>query len=99
MGPIKRSIMQHGRKTSVSLEEPFWRALQVIANDRKSAAGALIAEIDSARRQSRNLSSAIRTFVLAYYISQDEARTPASKDEAERVESVILVQRAIATST
>jgi predicted DNA-binding ribbon-helix-helix protein len=63
--------MLHGRKTSVSLEQPFWHAVQTIANERSVAAGALIAEIDSAREDSCNLSSAIRTFVLAYYVSRD----------------------------
>jgi predicted DNA-binding ribbon-helix-helix protein len=75
MSPIiKRSIKLHGRKTSVSLEEPFWRAVLMIAKQRKTTAGALISEIDGTREQRRNLSSAIRTFVLAYYVSQDERR-------------------------
>ena len=75
MSPVKRSIMLHGRKTSVSLEQPFWHAVQTIANERSVAAGALIAEIDSAREEGYNLSSAIRTFVLAYYVSRDEQRS------------------------
>jgi hypothetical protein len=32
MSPVKRSIMLHGRKTSVRLEKPFWHAVQTIAN-------------------------------------------------------------------
>jgi predicted DNA-binding ribbon-helix-helix protein len=70
---IKRSIRLHGlprRKTSVSLEEPFWRELNLIAKERQMSANALVTEIDDARGQSCNLSSAIRTFVLAYYVSQ-----------------------------
>jgi predicted DNA-binding ribbon-helix-helix protein len=82
--PIKRSIMLHGRKTSVSLEEPFWRALLMIAKERKTTAGALITEIDNVRGQSRNLSSAIRTFVLAYYVSRHERRSPASTEASGR---------------
>src|SRR5262245_39531309 len=76
---IKRSVMIHGRKTSVSLEEQFWRSLRMIASERKATAGALIGEIDSAREQGRNLSSAIRTFVLAYYVSRDERCAPAGE--------------------
>jgi predicted DNA-binding ribbon-helix-helix protein len=83
MSPIKRSIMLHGRKTSVSLEEPFWQAVQMIAKERKMTAGALIAEVDRARGQS-NLSSAIRTFVLAYYVSRHERRSPASTEASGR---------------
>jgi len=69
---VKRSIKLHGRKTSVSLEEPFWTALRIIAKERKSTTGALVEEIDSARGQRRNLSSAIRIFVLGYYQSLDQ---------------------------
>jgi len=72
----KRSILLHGRKTSVSLEEPFWRALRMIAKERKTTVGALVDEIDSARGQSRNLSSAIRIFVLAYYVSLEKQGAP-----------------------
>ena len=75
---VKRSILLQGRKTSVSLEEPFWRAFRMIAKERKASVGELVAEIDSARGQSRNLSSAIRTFVLAYYVSRDEGRSSSS---------------------
>jgi predicted DNA-binding ribbon-helix-helix protein len=70
----KRSIWLCHRKTSVSLEEPFWQALRMIARERKTTAGALVEEIDSARGERRNLSSAIRTFVLAYYVSLEEER-------------------------
>jgi predicted DNA-binding ribbon-helix-helix protein len=68
---VKRSIILHGRKTSISLEEPFWRAFRMIAKERKATVGELVAEVDRTRGQS-NLSSAIRTFVLAYYVSRDE---------------------------
>jgi predicted DNA-binding ribbon-helix-helix protein len=54
------------------LEAPFWRALRMIAKERKNTIGAVIAEIDSARGPNRNLSSAIRTFVLACYMSPDQ---------------------------
>jgi predicted DNA-binding ribbon-helix-helix protein len=44
----------------------------MIAKERKTTTGALVEEIDSARGQRRNLSSAIRIFVLAYYQSLDQ---------------------------
>jgi predicted DNA-binding ribbon-helix-helix protein len=47
----------------VSLEGPFWDALGDIARARGSSVQALIGAIDEARG-SRNLSSAIRVFVL-----------------------------------
>jgi predicted DNA-binding ribbon-helix-helix protein len=63
-GIVKRSVAIAGHRTSVSLEEPFWEELQAIAKERGRSAQTLIAEID-AGRAGRNLSSAIRIFVLA----------------------------------
>jgi len=61
----KRSLVIHGHRTSVSLEEPFWIALKSIAAERQVALGSLVASLDE-RRESGNLSSAIRMFVLAH---------------------------------
>ena len=85
---VKRSIILHGRKTSISLEEPFWRAFRMIAAQREATIGELIAHIDSARDQSCNLSSAIRTFVLAYYVSRDEERSPRSTKDMSALERI-----------
>lgn len=63
-GIVKRSVTIAGHRTSVSLEEPFWDALQDIARERGRSVQALIAELD-AGRGAQNLSSAIRVFVLA----------------------------------
>jgi predicted DNA-binding ribbon-helix-helix protein len=59
----KRSVTVAGHRTSVSLEEAFWVALQRIATARGRSVSELIADID--RGRSGNLSSAIRVFVLA----------------------------------
>jgi predicted DNA-binding ribbon-helix-helix protein len=66
---IKRSIMFGGRKTSISLEDDFWNALRDIARQRQETLSHLIASIN-ANRQSANLSSVIRLFVLRHYIDQ-----------------------------
>lgn len=63
---VKRSIVIAGHKTSVSLEDAFWRGLKDIAGDRDITLSDLVAEIDLERRQG-NLSSAIRLFVLNHY--------------------------------
>jgi predicted DNA-binding ribbon-helix-helix protein len=62
-GIVKRSVMIAGHRTSVSLEEPFWRALREIAAARGQSVQALIGTIDAGRAE-QNLSSAIRVFVL-----------------------------------
>ena len=59
---IKRSIVIAGHKTSVSLEDAFWRGLKEIAIGRDKTLSDLVAEIDTGRPHG-NLSSAIRLFV------------------------------------
>ena len=66
--PTKRSIVLRGRKTSISLEEPFWAALQKIASERRWTISDAVAFI-SEQQESRNLSSAIRVFVLNYFFN------------------------------
>ena len=63
-GVVKRSVAIAGHRTSVSLEAPFWQALKEIACRRGASVQQLIADID-AKRGERNLSSAIRVFVLS----------------------------------
>jgi predicted DNA-binding ribbon-helix-helix protein len=76
---IKRSIVIAGHKTSVSLEDAFWKGLKDIAGTRDMTLSELVAAIDSERRHG-NLSSAIRLFVLDHYRNQQqsEERTPRS---------------------
>ena len=62
---VKRSVVLAGHKTSVSLEEAFWRGLKDIASSRRSTLSNLIVSINTDREQG-NLSSAIR-FVLNHY--------------------------------
>jgi len=62
-GIVKRSLTISGHRTSVSLEEAFWRRLKALAAQRALSLSALIAEIDASRGNA-NLSSAIRVFVL-----------------------------------
>ena len=69
---VKRSIVVAGHKTSVSLEDAFWKGLKEIAGGRNVTLSDLVAAIDSARQQG-NLSSAIRLFVLDFYQNQISA--------------------------
>ena len=65
--PVKRSLTLKGHRTSVSLEEEFWRAFRDIATERGQPINALAAEIDEARMLDSGLASAIRVFVLKHY--------------------------------
>ncbi|MET0631738.1 MAG: ribbon-helix-helix domain-containing protein [Xanthobacteraceae bacterium] len=66
---VKRSIVIAGHKTSVSLEDAFWKGLKEIAGGHDTTLSDLVASIDTERRHG-NLSSAIRLFVLDYYRGQ-----------------------------
>ena len=59
----KRSLTIHGHRTSISLEEPFWVALNDIAKARQQSVASLVQMIDKERVG--GLSSAIRMFILA----------------------------------
>ena len=80
---VKRSIVIAGHKTSVSLEDAFWKALKEIAGGRHMTLSDIVGMIDS-ERQHGNLSSAIRLFVLDFYRStrSEEATPPETIEEA-----------------
>jgi len=61
--PVKHSLTLKGHRTSVSLEDAFWKAFRQIAKDRGQAINELASEID-AQRGDIGLASAIRVFVL-----------------------------------
>ena len=71
----KRSVKVAGHKTSISLEEPFWQALQKIATERGITTAALINSIAS-KRVEGNLSSA-RVTVLEHFRAARQKETKA----------------------
>ena len=48
---IKHSMTIHGHRTSISLEQPFWDSLALIAEERHISLAALVAEIDASRTE------------------------------------------------
>lgn len=73
--PAKHSLTLHGHRTSVSLEDSFWRAFREIAAERGLAINALAEAIDEGRAADVGLASAIRVFVLAHYRGQAASQT------------------------
>ncbi len=69
---IKRSVILHGRKTSVSLEDEFWTALNEIAGRQRVTVSNLVQQIDR-NRGDANLSSAIRVYVFNHVRASDKA--------------------------
>lgn len=86
---IKRSIVIAGHKTSVSLEEAFWKALKEIATARTLTLSELVASIDTDRHHG-NLSSAIRLFVLNHYRTENGTARPQSAPRDTRVAATAL---------
>jgi predicted DNA-binding ribbon-helix-helix protein len=61
----KRSVAIGGQKTSVSLEQEFWKCVKEIAGQRSMTLSNLINEIGAGR--TGNLSSAVRVYILEHY--------------------------------
>src|SRR5437588_11075939 len=63
---VKRSVVIGDHKTSISLEDAFWASLKEIAASRQRTQSGLLTEING-HRQTANLSSATRLFVLQFF--------------------------------
>ena len=63
--PVKHSLTLNGHRTSVSLEDEFWRAFREIAATRGQPINAMAAQIDAERGPETGLATAIRLFVLS----------------------------------
>ena len=75
----KRSLTIQGHRTSISLEEPFWMALNDIAKARQQSVASLVQMID--KKRVGGLSSAIRVFILAELRHQLAASTTTQTDQ------------------
>ena len=62
----KRSFTIARHRTSVALEDEFWKVLDSLADREKTSLAALIAKIDASRGDTP-LASALRLHVLASY--------------------------------
>ena len=67
--PKKRSLTLKGHRTSISLEDAFWSALNDIANKQTKSISELVEAIDENRGEA-GLSSTIRIYILQYYRKQ-----------------------------
>ncbi|ETA50907.1 ribbon-helix-helix domain-containing protein [Ponticoccus alexandrii] len=74
--PVKHSLTLQGHRTSVSLEDAFWRAFRRMAAEDGKPLNALAAEIDADRDPEVGLASAIRVFVLERALAQSLKNDP-----------------------
>jgi predicted DNA-binding ribbon-helix-helix protein len=77
----KRSVEIAGHRTSLTLEQAFWRALKRLAARDGISINKLIERID--RDRQGNLSSAVRVYVLECL----EAEAPMESDSSSRTAS------------
>jgi predicted DNA-binding ribbon-helix-helix protein len=82
----KGSISFRNRKTSISLEDEFWEALNHIVQLRRTSLSNIFALIEDGRGQS-NLSSAVRVFVLEYYQLHSDAERSGPSNGVETREA------------
>ncbi|MCK5934454.1 MAG: ribbon-helix-helix domain-containing protein [Fulvimarina manganoxydans] len=61
---VKRSLAIRGHRTSITLEDPFWERLTVVADEAGRSTADYVAFIDETRDPETNLSSAIRVHLL-----------------------------------
>lgn len=66
--PVKRSLTLHGHRTSVSLEDIFWKEFKRIADRDGETINGLAARIDDSRGDI-GLASAMHVFVLERALS------------------------------
>jgi predicted DNA-binding ribbon-helix-helix protein len=72
----KRSVVIGQHKTTVSLEEAFWKGFTEIAANRNVRVSDLAGSVNKGR-QHGGLSSAIRLFVLDHYRAKVDGRADA----------------------
>ncbi len=65
----KRSVKVMGHDTSITLEEPFWKALKDLAEEQGLSVNQMVSDIDQSREMETGLSSAIRIYILNHYRS------------------------------
>ena len=79
----KRSLTIEGHRTSVSLEEAFWRELDAIARRRGLSLPKLVAEIDAERVADGarvGLASALRVYALNVVRGSSQETAAAAMD-------------------
>ena len=68
----KRSLVLRGHKTSVSLEDRFWKALKNICRDENKSINQMVSVIDESKHLETGLATAIRDFILNYYMEKSK---------------------------
>lgn len=63
---VTRNVRIEGRRTSVRLEPPLWRSLEMIAAREETDVNALCTEVEKRRGPEGGFTSALRVFIVDY---------------------------------
>ncbi|HEY0900564.1 MAG TPA: ribbon-helix-helix domain-containing protein [Micavibrio sp.] len=77
-GAQARNIVIDGRRTSMRMEAPFWRALEDIARYEKCSINEICTYISQQKEASLSLTSATRVYIALYY---KQAVTPEARQK------------------
>lgn len=80
----KHSVKIFSHPTSFCMEDEFWDALQFIAKQSEHSLSSLIEYVDE-NRNGKNLSSALRVFILKWF--QQNASRPLFEDLEQKEET------------
>ena len=69
----KRSVVIKGHKTSVSLEDRFWSGLKNICLNENKSINEVIFLIDRSKHLETGLATAIRDYVLEFYMEKKKS--------------------------
>lgn len=62
-----------GHRTSITLEQPFWNALEEIARAENISVTEIVRRIDANRDEQGSLTSAVRVFILEQLTDKQSA--------------------------
>jgi predicted DNA-binding ribbon-helix-helix protein len=68
MAPKPKTILIHGRKSTMRLDPIMWQALGDIAGRFGISLGQLIEQIDLVRRPGEGLTQRVRVYIVEYYL-------------------------------
>jgi predicted DNA-binding ribbon-helix-helix protein len=75
---VSKNVFVHGSRTSMRLEPEMWIALAEIAGEERVSLHELVTGI--AAQRGVNLTSAVRCFVITYYMRRAPAAVPSHAD-------------------
>ena len=71
-----RNVTIAGRRTSIRMEQTFWAALDTVTQRERVPLNVLLTRINRTLPSDGSLSSAVRVFVLSYFLALAQLKEP-----------------------